>query len=111
MVKIENLINESIKDRLVEVTSKPERRVRKPIKGQMVASTDDHRRKVLGEIRALDQRAIERGEMQEKLVPVLFLWGEPRKILHSNEVQSWENLGIKITYLKESEVKTLKIKH
>ena len=111
MAKLEDLIQQPLKEKLEKVTSKPERRVRKPIKGQMVASTDDHRRKVLGEIRALDQRAIERGETHEKLVPVLFLWGEPRKILHSNEVQSWENLGMKITYIKESEVKILKIKH
>lgn len=108
MAKLEDLIQQPLKEKLEKVTSKPKRRRVKP---QIVASTDDHRRKVLGEIRALDQRAIERGEMQEKLVPVLFLWGEPRKILHSNEVQSWENLGMKITYLKESEVKILKIKH
>lgn len=108
MAKLMNIISDSLKERVEMVVRRPKRR---RMKSQIVASTEDRKRKILGEIKALDKRAIERGEMQERLVPVLFLWGEPRKILHSNEVQSWENLGMKITYLKESEVKILKIKH
>jgi hypothetical protein len=106
MQKIENLINESIKDRLVEVTSKPKRR---RMKSQIVASTEDRKRKILGEIKALDKRAIERGEIQERLVPVLFLWGMPQKRLNKSEAQAYENMGSRIEYLKETEVKSLKL--
>ena len=106
MQKMENLINESIKDRLVEVTSKPKRRRMKP---QLVASTEDCKRKILGEIKALNKRAIERGEMQERLVPVLFLWGMPQKRLTKSEVQAYKNMGSRIEYLKETEVKSLKL--
>lgn len=107
MQKMENLINESIKDRLIGVTSKPKRRRLK--KSQIVASTEDRKRKILGEIKALDKRAIERGEMQERLVPVLFLWGMPQKRLTKSEVQAYKNMGSRIEYLKETEVKSLKL--
>lgn len=106
MQKMENLINESIKDRLVEVTSKPKRRRMKP---QIVASTEDHRRQILGEIRALDQADQERNHV-ETLIPVLFLWGMPQKRLTKSEVQAYKNMGSRIEYLKEKEVKSLNIK-
>lgn len=107
MQKIENLVNESIEDRLVGVTSKPKRRRMKP---QLVASTEDRKRKILGEIKALDKRAMERGEIREPLVPVLFLWGMPQKRLTKSEVQAYKNMGSRIEYLPETEVKSLKIK-
>jgi hypothetical protein len=106
MQKIENLIQEPLKERLKEVTSKPKRR---RMKSQIVASTEDRKRKILGEIKALDKRAIERGEIQERLVPVLFLWGMPQKRLTKSEAQAYENMGSRIEYLKETEVKSLKL--
>jgi hypothetical protein len=105
MTKIENLINESIKDRLVEVTSKPERRRMKP---QIVASTEDHRRQILGEIKALDKADKERNHV-ETLIPVLFLWGMPQKRLTKTEAHTYKSMGSRVEYLKESELNTLNI--
>ena len=105
MTKMENLINESIKDRLVEVTSKPKRRRMKP---QIVASTEDHRRQILGEIKALDKADKERNHV-ETLIPVLFLWGMPQKRLTKTEVYAYKSMGSRIEYMKESELNTLNI--
>ena len=105
MNKMENLINESIKDRLIEVTSKPKRRRVKP---QIVASTEDHRRQILGEIRALDQADKERNYV-ETLIPVLFLWGMPQKRLTKTEAHTYKNMGSRVEYLSEIEVKSLNL--
>lgn len=105
MTKMENLINESIKGRLVEVTSKPKRRRMRP---QIVASTEDHRRQILGEIKALEKADKERNHV-ETLIPVLFLWGVPQKRLTKTEAYTYKNMGSRIEYLKESELNTLNI--
>lgn len=105
MTKIENLINESIKDRLVEVTSKPKRRRVKP---QIVASTEDHRRQILGEIKSLDKADKERNYV-ETLIPVLFLWGMPQKRLTKTEAHTYKNMGSRVEYLSETEVKSLNL--
>lgn len=105
MNKIGNLINESIKDRLVEVTSKPKRRRMKP---QIVASTEDHRRQILGEIKALDKADQERNHV-ETLIPVLFLWGMPQKRLTKTEAHTYKNMGSRVEYLSETEVKSLNL--
>lgn len=106
MEKMENLINESIKDRLVEVTSKPKRRRLSP---SIVASTEDHRRQILGEIKALDKADKERNHV-ETLIPVLFLWGMPKKSLTKTEAHTYKNMGSRVEYLSETEVKSLNIK-
>lgn len=106
MTKMENLINESIKDRLIEVTSKPKRRRLRP---QIVASTEEHRNSLLREIRTLDKRAKDRGELPEPLVAVLFLWGKPQKRLTKTEAHTYKSMGSRVEYLKESELNTLNI--
>lgn len=105
MQKMENLINESIKDRLVEVTSKPKRRRLSP---SIVASTEEKRRQILGEIKALDKADKERNHV-ETLIPVLFLWGMPQKRLTKTEAHTYKNMGSRVEYLKETEVKSLKL--
>lgn len=107
MVKLENLIQEPLKEKLKEVTSKPKRRRMRP---QIVASTDDHRNSLLREIRAMDRRAQERGEVPESLVAVLFMWGKPQKRLSKSQVSIYKDMGARIEYLKETEVKSLNIK-
>jgi hypothetical protein len=106
MAKIGNLINESIKDRLVEVTSKPKRRRMRP---QIVASTEEHRNNLLREIRAMDKRSQERGELPEPLVAVLFMWGKPQKRLSKTQVSVYKEMGARIEYLSETEVKSLNL--
>jgi hypothetical protein len=106
MTKIENLINKSIKDRLIGVTSKPKRRRIRP---QIVASTEEHRRQVLGETKALDKVDKERNNI-EKYIPVLFLWGMPQKRLTKTEAHAYKNMGSRVEYFSETEVKSLNIK-
>ena len=105
MTKMENLINESIKDRLVEVTSKPKRRRMRP---RIVASTEDHRRQILSEIKVLDKADQERNSV-EILIPVLFLWGMPHKRLTKTEAHTYKNMGSRVEYMKESEFNTLNL--
>ena len=99
MQKIENLINGSIKDRLVEVTSKPKRR---RMKGGIIASTEEHRAQLCKELRYYEHQ-----EQQEQLVPVLFMWGTPHKILNSAEEHEYKALGMRIEYMKQKEAKSL----
>lgn len=106
MTKLENLIQEPLKERLKEVTSKPKRRRLRP---QIAASTDTHRNSLLREIRAMDRRAQERGELPEPLVAVLFMWGKPQKRLSKTQVLMYKEFGARIEYLKETEVKSLNL--
>ena len=105
MVKLENLIQEPLKEKLKEVTSKPKRRRMKP---QIVASTEDHRSQILGEIKALDKADKERNHV-ETLIPVLFLWGMPQKRLTKAEAHTYKNMGSRVEYMNESELNTLNI--
>lgn len=107
MQKIENLIQETLKEKLKEVTSKPKRR---RMTSPIVASTEEHRNKLLREIRAMDKRARERGELPEPLVAVLFMWGKPQKRLPKSQVSVYKEMGARIEYLTETEVKSLNIK-
>ena len=105
MAKLENLIQEPLKEKLKEVTSKPKRRRMKP---QIVASTEDHRKQILGEIKALDKTDKERNHV-ETLIPVLFLWGMPQKRLTKTEAHTYKNMGSRIEYMTENELNTLNI--
>lgn len=107
MVKIKDQIPEGLQEVLGKVTSKPKRR---RIEAKIVASTEERKLKVLGEIKALDKRAIERGKMKAPLVPVLFLCGE-RKRLTEADAQWYKKMGSKVEYLPETEVKSLNIKY
>ena len=99
MQKMENLINESVKDRLVEVTFKPKRR---RIKGGIIASTEEHRAQLCKELRHYEYK-----ESQKQLVPVLFMWGKPHKILTSLEEHEYKALGMRVEYIKINEAKNL----
>lgn len=99
MTKLLNLIGESIKDRLKEVTSKPKRRM---ITSEIVASSDEHRETMCKELRRAEHQ-----ERQTQLVPVLMLFGKPRKILTANEVDDYKSHGCRIDYYPRNEVKSL----
>lgn len=76
---------------------------------QIVSSTEDRKQAILREIRALDKAAIERGEIKERVIPILFLWSKPAKRLCEAEAQTYLSLGARVTYLPETEVKRLKL--
>lgn len=103
MVKLENLIQEPLKERLKEVTSKPKRQ---RMKATLINSTEDHRSAVCKELQYLTHKQNE----NKKIVPVLFLWGKPSRILRGkDEIHSYKSMGCNIQYLSETEVKSLKL--
>lgn len=103
MTKIKDLIPKGIQDTLEEVTSKPKRR---RMKATLINSTEEHRSAVCKELQYLTHKQNE----GQKLVPVLFLWGKPSRILRGkDEIHSYKSMGCNIQYLSETEVKSLKL--
>lgn len=99
MAKLMQMISDSLKERVEKVVSKPKRR---RMKGGIIASTDEHRAKICKELRHYEYK-----EQQEQLVPVLFMWGNPQKILNSAEELEYKNLGMRVKYIKQKEAKSL----
>lgn len=97
-----NLISNSLKERVEKVVSKPKRR---RMKGGIIASTDEHRSKLCKEIRYMEYQ-----EQQEQLVPVLFMFGSPKKVLNKHEEHEYKSLGCRVEYIKRNEVKQLNLK-
>ena len=101
MAKLMQLISNSLKERVEKAVSKPKRR---RIKGGIIASTEEHRSQLCKELRYYEHK-----ESQEQLVPVLFMWGMPQKRLTKSEVQAYKNMGSRVEYLSETEVKSLNL--
>jgi ASC-1-like (ASCH) protein len=99
MAKLMQMISTSLKERVEKVVSKPKRR---RIKGGIIASTEEHRSKICKELRHYEYK-----ESQEQLVPVLFMWGKPHKILTSLEEHEYKALGMRVEYIKRNEAKNL----
>lgn len=93
------MISNSLKERVEKVVSKPKRR---RLKGGIIASTEEHRSQICKELRYYEHK-----ESQEQLVPVLFMWGKPHKILNSFEEHEYKALGMRIEYIKRNEAKNL----
>lgn len=103
MTKIKDLIPKCIQDTLGKVTSKPKRR---RMKATLINSTEDHRSAVCKELQYLTHKQNE----NKKIVPVLFLWGKPSRVLRGkDEIHSYKSMGCNIQYLSETEVKSLKL--
>jgi hypothetical protein len=107
MQKTEKPTQEPLQERLKEVTSKPKRR---RMKDQIVSSTVETKGQMLREIRSLDLKAKERGDLPQPLVPVLFMWQTPQKRLSKEQASMYKKLGASVKYLSETEVKSLNIK-
>lgn len=99
MVKLKDVISDSLKEKVEKVVSKPKRR---RLKGGIIASTEEHRSKICKEIRFYEHQ-----EQQERLVPVLFLWGKPHEILSRPKADEYKALGMRIEYMKHKEAKNL----
>ena len=99
MAKLMQMISDSLKEKVEKVVSKPKRR---RMKGGIIASTEEHRAQLCKELRYYEQK-----EQQEQLVPVLFMWGNPHKILNSAEEHEYKSLGMRIEYMKQKEAKSL----
>lgn len=101
MAKLENLIQEPLKERLKEVTSKPKRR---RMKASIIASTEDHRMEVCKELRYYENKE----KQDTKCIPVLFMFGQPQRRLSKDEATEYINLGAKVEYMTPQEAKLIK---
>ena len=98
MVKIENLIQEPIKDRLKEVTSKPKRRM---ITRELVASSDDTIETKCREVRWQEHQ----DRMPQKCVYVLFICGQPVRRLTKDQAREYQEIGARVEKLTLNEIK------
>lgn len=98
MVKIENLIQEPIKDRLKEVTSKPKRRM---ITRELIASSDDSIEAKCREIRWQEHQE----RMTQKCVYVLFLCGQPVRRLTKDQALEYKAIGARVEEITPNEAK------
>ena len=102
MSKLMQMISDSLNERVEKVVSKPKRR---RMKGGIIASTEEHRSQLCKELRYYEHQ-----EQQEQLVPVLFMFGSPKKVLSKTEEHEYKSLGCRIEYIKRNEVKQLNLK-
>lgn len=98
MAKLENLIQESIKDRLKEVTSKPKRRI---ITRELIASSDDSLESKCREIRWQEHQE----RMTQKCVYVLFLCGQPVRRLTKDQALEYKAIGARVEEITPNEAK------
>lgn len=94
-----NMISDSLKERVGEVTSKPKRR---KITSEIIASSDEHRESLCRHIRWSEHQ-----DRQTQLVPVLMLFGQPRRVLTKAEAEDYKSHGCRIDYYPRNEVKSL----
>lgn len=98
MVKIENLIQEPIKERLKEVTSKPKRRM---ITRELIASSDDTIETKCREIRWQEHQE----RMTQKCVYVLFICGQPVRRLTKDQALEYKAIGARVEEITPNEAK------
>lgn len=98
MVKIENLIQEPLKERLKEVTSKPKRRM---ITRELIASSDDSIEAKCREIRWQEHQE----RMTQKCVYVLFICGQPVRRLTKDQAREYKAIGARVEEITPNEAK------
>lgn len=69
------------------------------IKKHLDASTEESKCQICKEIAYLTKK-----QAPVQLVPVLFLFGVPQRILKITEVIEYEAMGAKVKYIKETEI-------
>lgn len=69
------------------------------IKKHLDASTEEHKCSLCKEIAYLKKK-----QAPVQMMPVLFLFGVPQRILKITEVVEYQTLGANIKYIKETEI-------
>jgi hypothetical protein len=69
------------------------------IKKHLDASTEEPKCQMCKEIAYLTKK-----QAPVQIVPVLFLFGIPQRILKITEVTEYESMGAKVKYIKETEI-------
>ena len=98
MTKIENLIDNSIKDRLVEVTSKPKRRM---VTRELIASSDDSIEAKCREVRWQEHQE----RMTQQCVYVLFICGQPVRRLTKDQALEYQSIGARVEKITPNDAK------
>lgn len=70
------------------------------IKKHLDASTEEPKCQMCKEIAYLTKK-----QAPVQMIPVLFLFGIPQRILKITEVTEYESMGAKVKYIKETEIK------
>jgi hypothetical protein len=70
------------------------------IKKHLDASTEEPKCQMCKEIAYLTKK-----QAPVQVVPVLFMFGMPQRILKITEVTEYETMGAKVKYIKETEIK------
>lgn len=106
MPKLENLIQEPLKEKLKGAAAEPKKPKRPRLQQcRIIASSTPEVEKKCKELRYREHE--EKKEL--KTVPVLFAWGQ-RKRLTEADARWYESMGSRVEYLSETEVKSLNIK-
>lgn len=98
MVKVKDLIQEPLKERLKEVTSKPKRRM---ITRELIASSDDSIEAKCREIRWQEHQE----RMTQKCVYVLFICGQPVRRLTKDQALEYKAIGARVEEITPNEAK------
>lgn len=98
MAKIENLIQEPLKERLKEVTSKPKRRM---ITRELIASSDGTIEAKCREIRWQEHQ----DRMTQRCVYVLFICGQPVRRLTKDQALEYKAIGARVEEVTPNEAK------
>lgn len=98
MVKVKDLIQEPLKERLKEVTSKPKRRM---ITRELIASSDDSIEAKCREIRRQEHQE----RMTQKCVYVLFICGQPVRRLTKDQALEYKAIGARVEEITPNEAK------
>lgn len=105
MAKIENLIQESLKERLKEAAAEPKKPKRPRLQQcRWIASSTPEIEKECKQVRYYEHKE----KMNLKTIPVLFICGK-RKRLTKAEALWYKSMGAEVKYLSETEVKSLKL--
>lgn len=99
MVKVKDLIQEPLKERLEEVTSKPKRR--RMITRELVASSDDTIETKCREVRWQEHQ----DRMTQRCVYVLFICGQPVRRLTKDQALEYEAIGARVEKITPNEAK------
>lgn len=105
MAKLEDLISNSLKERVEEAVAEPKKPKRPRLhQCRIIASSIPEVEEKCKAVRYYEHKE----RVNLKTIPVLFICGE-RKRLTKEEALWYESMGAEVKYLSETEVKSLKL--
>ena len=106
MVKLKDVISNSLKEKVEKAAAEPKKPKRPRLQQcRWIASSTPEIEKECKQVRYYEHKE----RMNLKTIPVLFICGE-RKRLTKAEALWYKSMGAEVNYLSETEVKSLNIK-